>query len=260
MKCDEMRELFEAYALGALDQDEADLVERHVGGCYECRRELDAYLSAVAALDFALPSAESPPRGSKDAILSKIAGGRRESRLRSILSRLTLFPRLQLARPAAAFVLLAILLSAGSLVWALHLSSALARERDLRAELSEKIGDQEAIFEVVDSSQTVRAILRSTDGTNAYGKLYTHPELREVVALTGRMSNPRNGQVYNLWLTEDGAEFLAGEMTVNNEGFALILYDAGRVGPEYESARVVLQPAGSIAPQGRVVLQWEGEP
>jgi hypothetical protein len=68
--------------------------------------------------------------------------------------------------------------------------------------------------------------------------------------MAGRLPAAPPDQSYHLWLTEAGRTTLAGTITPNASGFGFFVFDAGRQGPAYQSARLILQPNGSIAPTG----------
>ncbi len=44
---------------------------------------------------------------------------------------------------------------------------------------------------------------------------------------------------------------------MNQTGFGVLVFDAGREGPSFTSARVTLQPPGSREPGGATALLWE---
>ena len=70
---DEIKDLLGAYALDAVEPDEAALVAAHLGGCEECRREVDGY-RRVAAL---LPRQElAPPDALWERIRRRTTAGR----------------------------------------------------------------------------------------------------------------------------------------------------------------------------------------
>jgi anti-sigma factor RsiW len=60
MEHDEISELLGAYALDALEPDEAELVARHLETCPRCSQEVDAHREAAGALAFA---GETAPEG-----------------------------------------------------------------------------------------------------------------------------------------------------------------------------------------------------
>lgn len=57
----ECRESLAAYALGALPAEEAELVERHLLTCQECRAQLEYLRPAVDALPASVTQVEAPP-------------------------------------------------------------------------------------------------------------------------------------------------------------------------------------------------------
>jgi hypothetical protein len=259
MNCEAVSELLEAYSLGGLEDSEARLIEEHVGVCHECRKLLDAYGKAAASLVDALPPVTGAPSSLlKQRLMNQVAPMPAPPRHRfSGPHRLAVSPGLPAALKVIAACLVLLLVGL-SVAWGLEQRSALAREKSLRTELEAMIGQQEVVLEVVDSNRTVKSQLRATEpDSTAYGKLYTRPDMPWVVALAGRLPAKSEEEVYNLWLTRDGREELAGPLEINANGFALILFDAGVNGPVYESARVLRQLPGADAADGTTVVRWE---
>jgi hypothetical protein len=258
--CREIKDQLEAYALGALDENERARVEAHLAGCDSCRRVADELRDVAHALPGALAAASTlrPPELLKQRLLRTVyaepppafaarptAG--QESRRRGSWLR---------PRPAAAALVVAV--AALSLAWNVHLSNALSQERSLRERLAQVVGHQEVVLEVVDSKQTRRALLLPPQGSRsrAYGKLFTRPDSRFVVAMAARLPQPPSGRSYHLWLTQNGRTRRAGEMTVTR-GFTLIVLRARRPGPVYDRARVTLQPAGPGPEAKTAVLEFD---
>jgi pilus assembly protein CpaE len=69
MDTETLHDLTAAYALDALDADEARAYEEHLGSCPRCRDELAALTQTSAALAYAVPPAE-PPAGLRERIVS----------------------------------------------------------------------------------------------------------------------------------------------------------------------------------------------
>ncbi|MCI0727860.1 MAG: zf-HC2 domain-containing protein, partial [Chloroflexi bacterium] len=182
--CEKIEELLEAYALGALEPDERQLVERHLSDCPKCRQLLAEYEEMVAMLPEALAavSPQQAPDTLKAELLRRLEsdsqatergpaarpvsperdGGRQWAWRRPPWWRLQLI--------TAAFAILLVV----SLVWGIRLNVALAQERALRAEVTGVVGQQELVLEIIDSNQTERRFLRSFDSSSdAYGKLFT---------------------------------------------------------------------------------------
>ncbi|MBA3518790.1 MAG: anti-sigma factor, partial [Rhizobiales bacterium] len=262
----------EAYALGTLAPDERALVAWHLDGCTTCRRRSMELADVAAMLPEALAAAAPlmPPAALKELVLAAVeslpaasdTNGRIVATSPATTRRSVPSPdegsspwgRLvgrsgswgaagALVRLAAAVLLL------GSLGWSVRLGLALERERALNAEMLALVGQQEVVFEVVDSDKQVRRVLRATrtDGCAPegcpYGKLFTRPDLPHVVVMAARLPPEPTGQVYHLWLTDDGRTKLSGTLETDDKGFGLLVFDAAQDGPAYDAAELTLQPA-----------------
>lgn len=251
MNCDETRTLLAAFVLDSLDAEERAGVEEHVAACADCRGLLEAYEAAVHSLPEALAVA-SPlrlPPELKSRLLEQIEMGAEAPR------PATPRPRRRRRLYAAALAGTALLVAA--LTSTAVLGVALARERDLRSKLDGLLGKQEVVLDIVDSSRTSRAFLRpAVPGSSAYGKVFTNPDFRSVVFLAARLPQPPPGRAYHVWLTRAGETRLVGVLRVNEEGFGLLVFDAGRKGPRYSAARIYLEERGSTQPRGPLVLSW----
>jgi hypothetical protein len=246
VRCEQIRDLLEAYALGALEEDERQAVERHLATCSDCRAVAAELRETAHTLPLALGAASSarPPTSLKRRVLQATMREPRPARR---------FWRLRVALALAALAVVA-----GFSAWNAHLSSALSQERSMRERLARLVGRQETVLDVVDSRRARRAVLLPPAGTEsrAYGKIFTAPDLRDVVAMAARLDQPVAGQTYRLWLTSRGRTYPEGRMVVNAQGFALLVFKAPRPGPAYDEARVVLQPKEAPTPAGTTVLVW----
>jgi hypothetical protein len=235
----EVLERLEAHSLGALDPAERAEVDAHLEHCGSCLREAEAYRLVADALPGALALA-TPARRSpvvKPRMLRRLAPHRR-------------WEPFALGGFAAAVVVLA-----ATLAWSVQLNQALAQERAFYAALA---GQQEIVFEVIDSPQTNRIVLRPpVSGATSYGKVFTRPDLPYLVAMAGRLPAAPNGEAYHLWLTfADGETVLGGVLMPNRDGFAALVYEADRNGPVPQAVRLTLQDIGAEAPEGVPALLW----
>jgi anti-sigma-K factor RskA len=71
----DLHELTAAYALDALDADEAEVYEKHLGQCEECREQLAGLSETTGALAFGTVAPAPPPR-LRAAILERAAAER----------------------------------------------------------------------------------------------------------------------------------------------------------------------------------------
>ena len=234
----ESREDLEAYALGALDDAERRRTAAHVAGCAACRSTVEQYEALLARLPGALATAS--PSTPDPAVLRRVL---------AVATRRPAWPRLAgVALAAAAFVLVAV----GA--WNVSLTQTIAHERDIYRRLA---GQQEIVFEVVDSPKATKLVLRSpVSGSTAYGKVFVRSDLPFVVAMAGNLPPPPAGQAYHLWLTLDSGETVLAGVISADEGFGSLVYQAGRNGPTFQSVRVTSQAPGASAPEGVPVVFW----
>jgi hypothetical protein len=254
----------EAYAAGTLDTAERAAFERHLAGCPSCRSQVQRYMDVLAAFPGALAVASPalrPPSALRRRVLDAIAVGAAEparTALRPVHSR----RRVRVAgRPMIAAIAAAGVLALGA-GWGVQRGVALARaQAQLRAEYAALIGQQEIVLDVVDARNTVKRNLAppapvADPSAAPYGKLYTRPDVPQVVAMAGRLPAPPAGQAYHLWVTERGQTRLAGTLAFN-QGFGLLVFDADHAGPAYDAAWMTLQPLGSATPISTTVLRWQ---
>ena len=234
----EDREDLEAYALGALDELERRRTARHLATCATCRATVEEYAALLSRLPAALAAVS--PSGPDPAVLRRVLG---------VATRPPVWPRVAgLALAVAAFVLIAI----GA--WNVSLTQTIAHERDVYRRLA---GQQEIVFEVVDSPKATKLVLRSpVSGATAYGKVFVRSDLPFVVAMAGNLPPPPAGQAYYLWLTLDSGETVLAGILTSDEGFGSVVYQAGRNGPAFQSIRVTAQASGPSAPEGVPIVFW----
>lgn len=253
-----VREQLAAYALGALDGPERAAVEAHLEQCAECRELARDESEAAQLLPEALAAA-SPlelPGPLKERVLQRL-GDETGLPRREPASR-----RPWWWRPRAILGLATLAVAALFFAWDARLDEARSQEKELRARLAHLRGLQPVVLEVVDSRQTVRRVLLPPDErpeSNAYGKVFTRTDLADVVAMANRLPQPPAGRAYQLWVTAAGRTRLAGVMTVDRRGFALLVFRADRKNPRYDDARVLLQPRGARRPSGAPYLVWNTE-
>ncbi len=242
MNHDEIRDSLEAYALGVLDDAERAEVVTHLASCDACRRELESFEQIAAALPAALAVAAPVPP-------SDVAA----QRIQRAIRRRSRRSRVLFAAAAVAVVLFGL-----GVVWVWRSERTLADERQRSDRLIE---EQSIVFEVVDSPDRERIVLRAgSDDANWYGKAFTSPDMPFVVVMANRLPEPRGGNQYHVWLTwPDGTTTLAGALEINEDGFATLVVTADSPGPIVDRVEVTEQPAGATAPGGDVILSSDND-
>lgn len=245
----ELQERLEAYALGALEAEEAEAVAIHLLSCPACQSELSSYRRVADSLPSAL-AAGSPLRVHPSLKRRVLAGLHAPARTRRRF-RAALWPA------AAA---LAVLMFAGSTIWGLHEQQQLARLELLRGEQLTKLqtmldrDDQLRVLELLDSSARVKRPLKPVDPASptfqhSYGKLWTRTDGDDVVVMVNLLPQPPAGLHYELLLTSEGRTVDAGALKVDQDGFAMLVFKANKKGPSYTRATVTL----GVTP----ILDWQ---
>lgn len=259
MNHDTIRDQLEEYALDLLDVDEHEQVERHLAECPDCRLELTRIHDQLSRLPEALvlASGEAPPEVVKERLLQTVQSDSVKASQRR--DRPTVRRTRTWWTPARVVAMVGIVALTVSIGWGFRLNQALSEERELRTRIANLVDQQELVLEIVDGSDTVRRVLRSPEGGDAYGKIFTRSGFEEVVIMAARLPDVPEGTSYHVWLTAHDRTQLAGTLKVNEEGFGLLVIEAGDGGADYSSAQVTVQPEGSTEPGGTVVLTWAEE-
>lgn len=216
-----------AYALGALDQEEAAAVSLHLAQCELCRAELRAYQAIVNHLPFSAPLA-SPPLELKERLMARVRE-KQSPRMAPTpwLDRM----RHWLQKPTPA--------------WQLGLASALlviVVAVSLFAPGAEPTDFGQIVLAATENARGATGILIvSADGE--YGSLV----VQGLLDLT-------SAQQYQLWLIDDSQRASGGVFSVH-DGYAAIQVYSRRPLSSYQAFVITIEPAGgSPSPTGTKVL------
>lgn len=182
----DLHDLTAAYALDALDPEEAREYEAHLARCERCRDELASLSEAAGALAYAA-EAPVPPAELRARILQQAQ--------RERPNVVPLRPRLG---PLAAAAAVAACVAVGLGVWAASLSNKLDR-RDAQLQAQERV----AAILAAPSSRTIsfgRGAL--VVGRNGEAALVVH-----------NLKDPPSGKTYEAWISAGGAPRPAGTFT-----------------------------------------------
>lgn len=223
---DDLRALLAAYALGAVDDAEADAVRQHLESCRECQQEFADHLETVVAMDTGdAPASDELWRR----VATSLSPPEAAPKPATVPSRPTLFTFLAVAAVVVAvgavgFGIGRIADTTGDVV-AQAAAEARAAEGALDVEL------------VADSAVSAQAVLLP-DGT---GYIYDH----ELPALSA-------DRTYQLWAVTEGGVISAG--VFGSDPGVVSFHAAGDV------AALVLteEPAGGVVvSEGALVAAWE---
>lgn len=155
MDCEQVRDLLDAYALGAAAQDEAAGIEEHVADCVRCWEELTKSQQTAAMLALAIPI-EAPPEYLENRVMTQAEVQRRPAAAGA--ARTGLFERLNLGWSATAGALA--IASVVALVFAAALQVQLT---DIRGENNDLEDQLQADARVVNDMQDILTVAFSDD-------------------------------------------------------------------------------------------------
>lgn len=237
-------DLIPAYALDALDEQEASTVKEHLEACPSCRTELRAYQVIASSMPLAVPQYQ-PPARVKTALMERVAASQSESQPQaapqpapqaapSWLERFNAFLRggfgpLRLAGLAAILVLLA----SNLLLW--------RQVADLRAAQPEMLG-----------------VINLTPAGNdpyATGVIIVSADRSHGTLVVDNLRLLPEDQQYQLWLVKDSYRVSGGVFSVDDEGYGALWVHSDEPLGNFTSFGITIEPhGGSEYPTGERVL------
>jgi len=255
MDCQDVRELLDAYALGATEQDESEGLEGHVADCVRCWEELNEAQRTAALLSLSVAIHEAPA-SLRDRILSQVERDRgRErgiQRLRQAVRRV--WP-VSIGAVAVAGV--------AALVFAAVLQFEVNELQDDNSDLARQIQSSGA---VLNEQQQMLAVLTSPDmqelsleavaaESEASAVYYWSRASQRGVLVCNNLPGVQEGQVYQAWLLKDGEWRSAGNLE-HFGGISQLSMDlSGLHGPPEAIAVSVEGPGGAAdRPSGQMLF------
>jgi anti-sigma-K factor RskA len=227
----EMFENIPAYALGALDPTEAEVLAAHIASCSECQVELRQYQRTTEQLGLAVGE-HSPSAEIKERLFAQIESSQQpEMQKRPLIEKRWYSRQSGLTLVSVGLVLL--LAVSNLLLW--------NQLQDLRSQA----------FKVINLSATdympdaAGMIVISADGK--YGTLVA----------SGMASLPQDLQ-YQLWLIKDGERTSGGVFSVPGSGYTALKVYSPQPLVSYDDFGITIEPyGGSPGPTGDKVLGVE---
>jgi hypothetical protein len=273
MDCATARDNLDAYAIGALDAEEARALEAHLAECAECRRLEMEVREAGTALSLTVPLVSSGP-----ALKARVLASAAVLRDAPVRQRRTFWWQ----TAAAALVAL----SVGGLTWGVVLqrrvdrlggrnasvavdataqSDQLATVRtqltqmtDFNGKLADTVGAQDAIVEIVSQPDVRRIPMNGSPAAPAASGRYLWSASEKMGALVASNLPPLpSGSVYRWWGVYQDRWVAGGDFTVDSSGRGRLVVrktDADADTPSWFC--VTLESAtGGERPTGLIVLR-----
>jgi anti-sigma-K factor RskA len=261
--CDQFREMFEAYALGALDAPERSALDAHLAaGCRDCAKSVEEARWLVSQLAYLAPAA-APPDMLKGRLMSTVRAEAQAARATPTAKKSKPIVPVWLWAGVAALLLFSLYSAWNTqrlqreVQIANERASALQRER-LALEAQRADAEREATILVDPAS--VKIPLASSDPTAPKLEATWHSKLG--IVLTGqRVPAPSGNRVLQLWLipkAPGGKPIPSLTVRPDAEGkFTLLVSNPPELMEATQALAITEEPAGG-SPQPTTTPRWVG--
>jgi anti-sigma-K factor RskA len=262
LHCDEARDLLPLLALDVLDVDERDVLDDHLLSCPACRAEMASYTETAASLALAVEQVD-PPLALKQRVLAAARRPRALAFATTLAGDGERNPRLSGWRRhlSSLVAAAALLLAAGSALWAMNLRTELENQSAQIESLSERAQNYQRVTGVLQAADTQVRLLNGTpDAPAAIGRVYVDPQTGEGMLMVRGLPPLPAGKTYQLWVVgTDGQRESAGLLTwTDRQGNGYTLIQCPEKLARWRWFRVTQEPAGgSNDPTGPRVLGGE---
>ena len=260
-----------AYALDILDQEEADLVEFHLSGCYQCRETVALMQSSAAVIGESVDHLQ-PPASLQARIMRSLprTGMEIATPAKTTASRGWTGSLSKALMPLAAVLVLGLLSYSvyvntvlSSRVESLQRESAvLTRWGKLAAQESQvidRLNELRAASDFLAETESTDVLLESPNNSgNSGGILLVADDGRQAMLMVTGMRELEPPSSYDIWLVRQGQSMWAGQLKVDSKGWGAVTLHPPE--PLFEFDMVRLTPAPSSDPvPGRGDMVLEGQ-
>jgi anti-sigma factor RsiW len=231
MEANALHDLTAAYALDALDPEDASEYEAHLARCERCREELASLSEAAGALAYASEAPPPPPE-----LRARILQQAQRERENVVPVRPRWFA------PVAAAAAIAACAAIGLGIWAASLSGKLDRR-------SAALSAEQRINAVLSDPQATRAAFADDGGTLVVSRS------GDAVLVMNRLAAARPGRTYEAWVASGGNPKPAGIFDGGGDVNVVLL--ARKVPPNAKVLLTLERDGGTDAPTSQPLMSVE---
>ena len=236
------------YALGAFQGEECVALERHLGECASCRRELEA-LRGDAALLALSAGGPRPPSRSRKRLLEAIARDPRRVVTRRSRPWWALLPAV--AAGVMAMIVVLLWIDNSSLQLQLEGMQRHAAEQEAELRISREI-----VSTLTAKDAMTLTLVASKNPPQPQGKVMYVKDRGGLIFLASNLPPVPAAKAYELWLIPmQGAPMPAGVFKPDIHGSAMLLNPPLTPGVEAKAFAITIEPAeGSSTPTMPIVM------
>lgn len=268
MDCDTARENIDAYAIGALDADEAPALEAHLAACAECAQLSEQARDGATAVALSVPIVPASA-ALKARVLASATVLASEGRQPIPIARPRWLARMRWLPAAAAAALVAV--TVGSLAWGVTMqrraddlrgqnAAVVARATQASGQLASLTSWQDGMLAISAQADVERTDLASTAlAPSAHGTyIWSASDRMGAFLGTGLPPLPK-GETYQFWFIYNSKWESAGTCAPGADGRAHLIVHRDEANDEAGPVRgfaVTVEPAGGAPTRtGQMVLQ-----
>jgi len=251
--CEQIKELYEAYVLGALDAQDREIVEAHLTtGCAACAAEIDRARWLVSQLAYLAPERE-PPAALRTRLL-EAAGGRALKEPRAWMP-------LWAWATAAALVLISLFSTYQARQYqgeVARLQTELERERQRQRSLEAERRTSEQALAILSASGTRELSLKPQTTAWPEIRAFWNPN-RGVLIAGNQIPAPPGDRTFQLWVVpKTGDPISAGIFRPDAAGKVLAVSSVVMEMAGTSALAISEEPAGGLPRPTKDKIRWVG--
>jgi anti-sigma-K factor RskA len=234
MSCEELKDLYELYALGSLEGAERQEVEEHLARqCPNCVAGVRQARQWTSTLGYAAAPVE-PPGRLRQRVLASVGGSEKATGWSGLTHAWA---------TAALFLLITVL-------WYGYEWRALRAEiESLRARQADLVARNRIFAEalaLVNLPETLQLTFGGAEPAPPRGRVWVHPQ-RGVLLLASRLPQAPAGRIYEMWIVpKSGAPVPAGLFNSDAQGEAMHVWPQAVELTQAGAVAVTLEPEGGV--------------
>jgi len=242
--CQELEELYPAYALDAVEEKDKKRIEEHIATCHRCTEIVAGYCSVADLLPYASPMVEPPADLKYRVLQAALPRARIEQPRVSVWQSLVDGFGNLFRSPALAAVTLLLVIALG--VWNVLLQNQISQQIASNQQMSSEMTRERAMMSTIAYADTQPKRLEATSvAPLAIGRLFTAPELNTLALIVYDMPTLRSDQVYQIWLIDpNGDRTSGGTFTVDAQGRSWVYIRSPKPLANFQSIGITVEPTG----------------
>ena len=254
-----IEELLSFYVLGALTDEERELVESYLVEHPEAREQMNDMQTAASALPYGISPVE-PPHHVKQSLMARVNADA-EARFHVSAPTASQPPR-RVMRFENFFRAFSLAAAAVAIVWVILLNVQVSHLRSEIAGLNDTVTAQShSLDQIIASlpkspSNVITVSIKGTDvQPGAHGQLIADPKEQSAVLIISGLPKLEPNRTYQVWLGSGGTMVSAGLLSIDETGQGVVIVTSDEPIDSFNQLGISVEPqGGSPQPTGDIVV------